>query len=181
MQRPTTILKAWIGSLLVLWLMSCGTAMAHTYHAIRTTMTLNEQTGSVEIIHRVFANDLAAVLGKAKNQRVELSDSAEHQQWTAQYWQRYFAVLDHHEQPLELSWVGMEIDDHYVWVYQEYQGDVAKLIASDIHNGLLMGQFDHQINTVDVVLADHQSALVFSEAKLRQPIQHDSAPTEHHH
>ncbi|WP_143824454.1 DUF6702 family protein [Neiella marina] len=173
--------KAVIASLLVLLVMSCGAAMAHTYHAIRTTMTLNAETGSVEIIHRVFANDLGAVLAAEQNQRLELSESAAHQQWTEQYWQRYFAVLDRHDQPIELTWVGMEIDDHYAWVYQEYHGDIAELLASDIHNGLLMGNFDHQINTVDVVLAEHKSALVFSEAKLRQAIKHSSKAGDHHH
>lgn len=165
----------------VMLLVGCGIATAHTYHAIRTSMSLNETSGSVEIVHRAFAADVSALLAKEQNKPVEISDSAAHQLWLQDYWQRFFAVLDADQQPLELTWVGAEVDDHYVWVYQEYQGDVAKLLEAQIHNGLLMGKFDHQVNTVDVTLGEHKAALVFTESHLRKALLSAENAEQHHH
>ncbi|MBW8189831.1 hypothetical protein K0504_02190 [Neiella marina] len=165
----------------LLLLVGCSAVSAHTYHAIRTTISQNENSGTVEIVHRAFAADVSALLAAEQNKAVEISDSNDHQQWLQSYWNRYFALLDSNKKDLPLSWVGVEVDDHYVWVYQEYQGNVKTLMEAQLHNGLLMGKFDHQINTVDVKLDSHKAALVFTETNLRQPLLAPPAQSSHHH
>lgn len=158
-------------ALLSLWLLlTTSLVWAHDYHAVRTQVQLNEQTGSVEIIHRAFVSDLNQVVSLQRQTKTELGQNNSDEHWVMSYWNQYFGLLDQQGNPIQLQWVGMEIDQHDLWVYQEYQGDLAALLKAKVHNGLLFGQFDHQVNTVDVKLGQQQAALVFTEGNIQQPI-----------
>ena len=143
---------------------------AHDYHAVRTQIQLNEATGSVEIIHHAFVADLNLVLRQELKQHYELGHKTSDEPWLRGYWHQYFGLLDHQGNTIQLQWVGMEFDQHDLWLYQEYTGDLNTLLQSRVHNGLLFGQFDHQVNTVDVKLGSHKAALVFTPGKLNQPL-----------
>lgn len=152
---------------LLLWM--SATSWAHSYHAVRTTVSFNPHSGAVELVHRTFAADLNLLLSQQLAQPHELTAPAD-DAWLQGYWQRYFAVLASDGTPLPLHWVGFEVDEHDVWIYQEYRGSLQQLQQARIHNGLLFGQFEHQVNTVDVVLPEQKRALVFTEQAIEQPL-----------
>lgn len=157
------------------------TSWAHNYHAVRTKVQLNEQTGSVEIIHRAFVNDFNTVISLELNEYHELAETSWDERWVMGYWNRYFGLLTADDKPVALEWVGMEIDDHYLWVYQEYKGKLLNLQNTKLHNGLLFGQFEHQINTVDVKLGKEKAALVFTNRKTLQFLLKPSNVEAHSH
>lgn len=154
-------------------------AHAHSYHAVRTQVQFNQESGVVEIIHRAFVADLSSVMSKELGKPYELTTRDE--AWVQSYWDNYFGFLGEAEQALPISWVGMELDHHDLWVYQEYHGDIARLKASRLHNGLLFGQFEHQVNTVDVKLGEDKTALIFTEQKSQQPLLAKPSQHSHHH
>ncbi len=157
-------------TLAALLLLVSGLSWGHTYHAVRTQIQFNEHTRTVEIVHRAFVNDLSSLMEQELGEHHEISQTEQDNQWLKAYWQRYFAFVGDDRQRLPVNWVGFEVNDYDLWIYQEYTGDLQTLMDSTIHNGLLFGYYEHQVNTVDINLGGLQNALVFTLQNLRQPM-----------
>ncbi|MCM2678129.1 DUF6702 family protein [Echinimonas agarilytica] len=146
-------------------------ASAHTYNAIRTTIASNPNSDHVEIIHKVFIDDLNTVVSRELSEFHELSNETSDLVWIREYWTERFAMTSPDGTPIVLEWVGAEFDDHFVWVYQEYTGPVESLSKFWVANRLLFGEFKHQINTVDIAIGGSKEALIFTQHAVRHLVE----------
>lgn len=131
--------------------------LAHKYHASLTQVEWNQQSNSLEVVVRVFADDLELAVSHATNQTWRLDHKREKPMWA--YLQNKL-VFKRGEKPLVVSPVGMENDVHQVWLYLEIpaSGPPSELV---LHNRLFIELYNDQVNTVNVTVRGETVSKVF--------------------
>ncbi|MEN0652238.1 MULTISPECIES: DUF6702 family protein [Hyphobacterium] len=130
-------------------LAAAPSASAHRIHSALTEVRPNENTGELEIVHRVFFHDLEVALIESgmDDEAPPLGeiwlDSAD------RYVRDRFAIgID--GASLQLDYVGAEVDGQFAWIYyvtpmpDEYDGVT-------IDNRLLIDAFPDQANMTNVI------------------------------
>lgn len=147
-----------------LFLLICvPTLFAHKFHASLTT--LDCKTNTTEITIRLFSDDLENILSKRAGEKVSL-DSEAAETATFAYLNSCFKLrLKENEEPLTLTWVGMEYDVHNTWVYLEAPANVSK---ANLENRIFFDLFPDQMNTVNLKENKSRRSFVYKKAK---PIQ----------
>ncbi|GAA5217293.1 DUF6702 family protein [Corallincola platygyrae] len=146
-------------------------AFAHTYHATLTDIRINPQTNQMEVVHRFFADDVAKVLSAETGTKVKFGDKllSDQEPLIQAYVEKQFVLTGPDKQRYSLSYVGAELDTHYLFVYQE--APAPKLYDGyQLKNNLLFGHLHDQINTVNIKFDGVSQSLVFTPREVRLPI-----------
>jgi len=123
-------------------------AAAHEYHASLTRIEHNLETGQLEIVVRVFSNDLERGLQKHTQRRVVLDTEPEIEKLTLAYLEERFQVGEDATSPAPLTWVGMEIEVDVTWLYLTAPHPAGKPLV--VTNRLFFDLEPTQINTVNL-------------------------------
>ncbi|RMB56367.1 peptidase E [Dokdonia sinensis] len=120
---------------------------AHKYYLSVTDVTHNPEAESLQIITRLFYDDLEAVLQERYDKSIVVDATAD-QEKLDRYLQKYMRAklevsINGFEQ--EQSFIGKEYEDDYVVVYIEIE-NVATIHDVSINNELLMDLFPDQKN-----------------------------------
>ncbi|MCB2107182.1 MAG: hypothetical protein KDE14_05750 [Rhodobacteraceae bacterium] len=135
------------------------TALAHGFHAAFTVIEQNASNGSLEIIHRLFTQDLDLAL-TARTGRERMLDDPAAEALVEEYLGERFALKSGDGRALKIDWVGMTVSVDTVMVYEEVRtpGDLAGLIVA---NQILAETHPQQVNTVNVTLGDRTKTVIF--------------------
>lgn len=149
-------MKQWLTTALLL----VGGALpvwAHKYHASLTQIEHNRQADSLEVVVRVFADDLELAVTRAGDKPWRLDSGDEAALWAYVKQKLVFA-----EDDKALAWkpVGFENDVHQVWLYLELPLTVAPEKLS-LSNTLFLELYRDQINTVNAVFGAQKTSFVF--------------------
>ena len=133
-------------------------ASAHDFYVSFTVVSYNADTQNLEVIHRLFTDDLARAV---TNDPMASVDAAT-EPLVSTYLQETFRIKG-----APLSWVGMESDADTTLVYWEspMPDPPAELT---ITNTVLFGFFQQQINSVNIEVSGQIRALSFIEM-LQEP------------
>ena len=128
-----------------------------------TTVTYNENTDSVEIIHRLHRHDaeqaMIQVIAEPGVDLMEVAVQARLALYAEAHFQIARVVDGQPGQALGLELVGAELDGDYVLIYQEYPGHLPSEIA--VRDDILRDLFPEQVNRVNITTATGTKTLVF--------------------
>lgn len=147
-----TFLKigAWLAGL---WMM--GATYVHPFHVSVCDMYYNPDKERLEIIHKIFWDDLEDGLSKMAEKPVDVAnpvDSAYLQNLIAQYLDARFS-LELDGEKATLHYLGAELEEDAFWCYQEVS-DLQAFQKIRVRNQILMEVFEDQMNLIHV---EHRS------------------------
>jgi len=151
----------------VLGVWFAGPAAAHEFYVGFTVVSYNPDTSNLEVIHRLFADDLAQAITGEPSAPIDAATAPEAEPDVAAYLNRTFKLADASGEAVTLSWVGMEANVDTVIAYLEAPMDTPPK-ALTVTNEILFGFFGNQLNTVNLEVGGTIRALSFIEL-LRQP------------
>jgi hypothetical protein len=137
-----------------------GNARAHGMHAAFTVIEENRRTGSLEIIHRLFVQDLELLLTARVGERVTLQESPGMEKAVEGYLLDVFSIKTPAGAALKPAWVGMKLQLDTVFVYQELN-TTADLTGLVVNSQILTETHPGQVNSVNVTAKGHTQTLIF--------------------
>lgn len=133
---------------------------AHRAQSVLTTVTWNEATRAIEVVHRIHAHDAELGLSQALGQPVVDLTLAANQARLLAYVEQRFTLADG-RQAIELEPVGAEMEAEAVLVYQEARRGAVPTDLIVTHE-ILRDVFEGQTNLVNVRMSQKTRTLLFS-------------------
>ena len=121
---------------------------AHKYYVSLTQAEYNDETKTLEIAVRVFADDLELALTRADKRAVYLDKTPDVSTRILAYLQTHFEIQNSKGETQKLKWVGMETKVDSVWIYIETAMPEG-LSGARARNNLFFELYPEQINTVN--------------------------------
>lgn len=126
---------------------------AHKFYVSKSVLEVNPRTNETEITMRIFTDDLDRGLGmEEKNRDYSLLPD---------YLYKHF-WLKFNDQPLQLSYVGYEIENDITYVYFSVQ-PTGVAHTWEVHNSLLTDVIPEQQNLFDLRWNGNTKTLVFTK------------------
>ena len=143
-------------------------ASIHKYYLSVTDLNYSEEAQSVQIITRLFYDDLEAVIQERYDTDVVVdatSDQKEIDGYLIKYFQKKMLITINGEQR-EMNFVGKKYEDDYVVCYLEIP-DVNAIKTFEIESTLLMDVFPDQKNMVHTTIAGKKKSFLFTAANAK--------------
>ncbi|MDP6446800.1 MAG: hypothetical protein QF805_23615 [Pirellulaceae bacterium] len=149
-------------------------AAAHPFHISIAQVELNEKSGNLEVALRVNAVDLELVARReSKRDELRLEDKQRVEPVVKKYvGERILAHLPGRSEPVELEWVGMELEERRAWLYFEIPIG-GKLAGVELENQLFFDILPDQVNTMNLRDASAKTTIHFTRQKAKRPIKLD--------
>jgi len=147
---------------MVVGAIAAGTsAQAHGFHASFTVIEHNARAGTLELLHRLFIQDLEVVLTARRGEAMTIDDSPLVQKFIEEYLLDVFSLADSNGKRLRPDWVGMKLQIDTLFVYRELKVPAAPaaLIVSD---QTLTEAHPGQVNSVNVTIGGRTQTAVFT-------------------
>lgn len=125
-------------------------AFAHQQKAALTELLFNKRTGNLEVVHRFYLHDAEEAVRQLFGPEADIHLKEETRATFARYAINRFSAWDQNETPVELGFIGYEIEGNYFWVYQESEAPAGTLSALTIQHDVLRDLWPDQMNTVNV-------------------------------
>lgn len=121
-----------------------GLSLAHQFHFCTVEANWNTRAQTLEVITRLHADDLEALLSRKQNRRIELDRDPQAQVLTCAYTLKQVEL-----QGVTLRCLGMQVTKHLVEVYLE--GSLGKQSPPvRARNQVMTAQFPDQINQIQL-------------------------------
>ncbi len=140
-------------------------AWAHKFHASLIEAVYNREAGAIEMIVRVFADDLERGVGERRGARYRLGED---EAPVFDYIRARVQFRGEAGDVLPMTWVGMESDVRQVWAYIEIPVEESRLGQLTIANRLFLELFDDQVNTLNLVVGEDKTTLLFRSGEESQ-------------
>ncbi len=137
-------------------------ASAHKFYMSITEMQYNENNGYLEIIIKLFTDDIEKALEQQSDSSIFLGtpkESSQADELLQNYLQKNF-TLKTGQQALDIRFLGKEVDKDYTWAYLEVK-DFKPDEKYTIKNSILINLFDSQANRVNYYYKDKTHSLNF--------------------
>jgi len=138
--------------------------MDHPFHVSVCEINHNTDKQRVEIIHKIFWDDLEAGLKKMTGRFINVSspeDPEELQKLIAEYIRKHVSIsLDGEKR--EVIFIGSELEEDAMWCYMEIE-KIPAFHSIEIQNGILMEVFDDQMNLIHVENKGKLKSLRFNQ------------------
>lgn len=142
---------------------------AHQQKTAVTRLLFNSNTGSLEIMHRLFLHDAEHAANVVFGAKQNIIQSADSRALFGSYVVNRFAVaFDDNASLQELApiYLGEEIDGQYLWVYQEVPDfatrHIGKALQLRVINSVLRDVWPDQSNLVNVERGGKIESITFS-------------------
>ena len=142
---------------------------AHQQKTAVTRLLFNSNTGSLEIMHRLFLHDAEHAANVVFGAKQDIIQSADSRALFGSYVVNRFAVAyDDSASLQELTpiYLGEEIDGQYLWVYQEVPDfatrHIGKALQLRVINSVLRDVWPDQSNLVNVERGGKIESITFS-------------------
>ncbi len=141
---------------------------AHKYYLSVTEVVYNQEAEAIQIISRIFYDDLEAVLQERYDERL-LVDAAADQEVLDNYISKYLTKklkISVDGEPQELNYIGKEYDDDYVVCYVEVP-NIDDVEVFEIENTLLMDLYVEQKNMVHTEILGKKKSLLLRDGNTK--------------
>lgn len=135
-------------------------AAAHKFYTSISHAEYNPETKSLEIVARVFSDDLELALTKRNSKAIYLDSTKDVNAYIVAYLKETFEVKGMDEKRREIKWVGLETKVDTTWLYFEVSMPEG-LKGAELRNRLFFELFNEQVNIVNVKDGDNKFDLVF--------------------
>lgn len=154
--------------LAILWIVAQA-ALPHTFYVSHSTIYHHVQAGNMEVTIRLFTHDLERALAGDNPLALRIGDDRESplaDHLVRDYVKQHFSVIIDNL-PVNLSYIGKEVEHDRLYVYFEYPPPVA-FNTMIITNTLLVDAFPGQKNYLTLEMAGWKQSLVFTAQQTRQ-------------
>ena len=149
----------------VLCLFCCS--FAHPFHSSIISLKFNDNSRSIEVTMRVFANDLEKTINQINDLNI-IIDNDDNKKDVDSLIFNYInktIFLSINEKECDLSWIGKEFETDIVWLYLEIL-DVDKKIKKIIsENRFLFSSFEDQLNIMNFNIHGKQKTVMAHKDK----------------
>ncbi len=138
----------------------------HKFYVSVTQIEYNEEQKSLQIISRIFIDDIEEVLKKRYDENIELvseKQEAKVDQYLSTYLNQKLAISVNGKEVF-FSFIGKEYDNDLVLCYLEIE-NVTSLQTISVSNQVLMDFFDEQQNIVHVKKRKKRKSLILEKEK----------------
>ena len=123
---------------------------AHRVHAGASEVTLNERTGELEIIHRLFVVDVMDVMGWDQLDPAEALEQDGAIEALGAYVGSLYRMGDHEGRLMQLDYVGAEFEGEFAWIYFTASPPPESADSFIVDNDILVDLLDDQVNLTNV-------------------------------
>ena len=148
-------------------------SFVHPLHVSVTDVAYNADTGSLEIIHKVFIDDFQQAVEMNTGTNIRLGTEQEHAEadkFINQYMQQHFSI-QLNGKAAEMEYVGREIDFEAIWIYQEIK-QVADFDELTINDAVLLHLYDDQKNILHLDYKQEKTSFMFQKGKTEESYQY---------
>jgi len=160
--------------LLIIFACFSQLARSHQQQEALTTILFNNNSGNIEIVHRIYLHDAEHVAKALSKTDYDLISSPKAREIFARYITKHFSITFGKNKTSNLTKVGEETEGKFFWVYQETPIPKAPTHKENtiltIKNTILMDYFPKQKNRVNVEQQAKISTLVFQKGAEEQAI-----------
>lgn len=138
-------------------------ASAHKYYLSVTDLEFNSESQSVQIITRLFYDDLEEVLQERYDDSIVV-DATYDQEILDRYLTKYLSqklVVTINGEKKEHTFIGKEYEDDYVVCYVEIE-DIKEISSLEVYNTLLTDVFPEQKNMVHTSINNHKKSFLLT-------------------
>ncbi len=132
----------------------------HPIHLTVTELVYKPDQKSLQVMIKVFSDDLELALSKAPVDIVQLDDDKELEnakQFIVDHFRTHLSLKINNKRT-DLNYVGAEFDDLSIWCYFEVKR-IKKIESIEVENTLFFEQFDDQKNVVQIKANDSQRTI----------------------
>ena len=143
----------------------------HKVHVSVSQLEYNQKAQSVEIVLRVYADDLENALSQHSKRQIKLDPATANKdkrvvETVVAYLRDSFQLKDKAGRAVRLNWVGMEWQTDMYWLYVEGKmpavpANSNALEGAQLKNKVFNELFDDQVNIVNAKIQNKQFGLMF--------------------
>lgn len=133
---------------------------AHGIHAAFTVVEHNPRTSALEVIHRMYTQDVEIALTAREGRLIALESEPDAERLVANYLASRFSMTTLSGDAISLDWIGMRLQVDMVFAYQEAPEPLG-MTGLSITDSILMEAHPGQINTVNVSYIGRTQTRVF--------------------
>lgn len=154
--------RSWLLYIFSVLLFGASITLAHRVPEGLTTIELNENTETIEIVHRLHNHDVELALSEILNDPRWSLDTLEARAQLALYVEKRFQIINRsNEKLVELKLIGAELEGDEILVFQEAVNPLPKSLA--MRHDALREIIPEQVNTVNILLGSQTRTLVFEK------------------
>ncbi len=135
--------------LLVLLCASQSSVFAHQKKEALTEILFNTRSGNLEVMHRFLLHDAEHAVRLLQDSNADIIADEQAREEFAQYALERFTLLGDDGDSLKLEFVGYELDNAFIWIYQEIALPAQLHSLGVIHN-VLRDIWPEQNNLVNI-------------------------------
>ncbi len=150
-------------SIVLTLFLSVSSQSAHEYYVSLTEITFNPDKNRVEVISRVFHDDLERVLKTRYNENIELKPSVQSDnvdQFIKLYYQKKLKLYAE-QQAFELQYLGYKFEDDRINIFLKVD-DVRNFNTLRVINLLLTDVFEGQKNIVHCFKSEEKKSVLLT-------------------
>lgn len=139
-------------------------SVSHKFYVSTTTVEYVPEKQAVQIITKIFVEDLEQVLQERYGSSVVL-DPKKETETDVNYLKKYISQklkISINNKPLELSYIGKEYDIDIVNMYFEIE-NISELKSIEIENKILFDLFPEQQNIIHLVTPESKKNLILDK------------------
>ncbi len=144
----------------------CSFTLVHKFYVSVTQVEYIESQKSLQIISRIFVDDLEDLLRERYDERIRLDKNRE-TPTADKYLRTYLSkkmVFEVNGQPVTFSYIGKEYEDELMICYLEIE-NVTTLKTIEVTNQLLLDLFDEQQNIIHVKSGNKRKSLILEAGR----------------
>ena len=144
-----------------------GFSFSHPFHSSIISLKFNDNSRSMEITMRVFANDLEKTINQINDLNI-IIDNDDNMQNVDSLIFNYIdktIFLSINENECDLSWIGKEFETDIVWLYLEILDIDKKIKKISFENRFLFSSFEDQLNIMNFYIHGKQKTIMTHKDK----------------
>ncbi len=145
---------------------SLSSFVTHKFYVSVTQIDYNEEEHSLQIISRIFIDDIEDLLIERYDESIRIDKSEENPK-VDEYLKKYFdqkLVLQVNKREVSFVFIGKEYEDDLVICYLEVE-NIHSLESLKVSNEILMDLFEEQQNIVHVKKENQRKSLILEKGK----------------
>ncbi|MGS0680601.1 DUF6702 family protein [Shewanella sp. 125m-7] len=144
-------------------LLLTSNVQAHQQKTAVTSLSFNHRLQHIEVMHKFYLHDAEHAVKALFDPSADILSDKATQQTFADYVQSQFGLKSGDGTDIALSFVGVELDGKFLWVYQETKIP-AEINVLSISNGALHELWPAQVNLVNVEGKGEVKSVLFDSA-----------------
>ena len=145
-----------------------GCLVAHPFHSSIVSVEFNDNSRSIEITMRVFANDLEKTINQTYNSNIIIDNEDDKKDVDSLIFNyiNKTIFLSINEEEYDLNWIGKEFETDIVWLYLEILDIDKKIKKISAENRFLFSSFEDQLNIMNFYIHGKQKTVMTHKDKL---------------